>query len=182
VVCCTNFLKIRSFPLPAEYVALGFTSSPKPYKSFGKFTLKSGPCFPEKAQTPLDAVRCLVDDEVISCFILHAKKNAAENDIEANTEASYFWKFFAATIAHGIVDYAQEKDAYVGKNSNICGLFGNEFLKSLHTQEEWASAKQIWSMPRDELTSLFNDRIRVLWVPCQYVKNVIIALQKPNLS
>ncbi len=176
MVCGTNFLKYRSFPLPAEYVALGFTSSPKPYESFGKFTLKSGPCFPEKAQTPLDALRCLVDDAVVSRFLLHAKKNAAANNIEANTEVSHFWRFFAATIGHGIVDYAQEKDGYVGKNSSVCGLLGNEFLKSLHTQEEWISAKTIWNMPRDELTLFFNDRSRVLWIPCQYVKCALLTL------
>ncbi len=177
MACRTNFSKNRSFPLPAEYVTLGFTSSPKPYESFGKFTLKSGPCFPEKAQTPLDALRCLVDDAVVARFILHAKKNAAENHIEANTEVSHFWRFFAATIGHGIVDYAQEKDAYVGKNFNVCGLLGNEFLKSLHTQEAWTSAKTIWNMPRDELTSFFNDRSKVLWIPCQYVRCAIITLR-----
>ncbi len=108
-----------------------------------------------------------MDDEVLKCFLLHAKKNAVANGMAEIENINGFWKFFAATIGHGIVDYAQEKDAYVGKNSDLSGLLKNSFLQSLHTLEEWRLSKEVWCMPRDELTAFFNTHSKLFWIPSQ---------------
>jgi hypothetical protein len=68
-------------------------------------------------------------------------------------------------LAHGIVQYSAEDDAYVAEKSSIEGLLGNALLRKLHTRAQWQDAKQAWTAPRDELTAQFNRKAKELWVP-----------------
>ena len=83
---------------------------------------------------------------------------------------------WAAVIAHGIVQYSTEKDAYVANKSSIDGLLGNTFLRKLHIHARWQDAKKAWTAPRDDLTAHFNRKAKELWVPTQYDHDEVITI------
>ncbi len=154
--------------LPSVAVDEGFVSRPLAYDSFGAFTAKSGPKYPDKAQTPLAALR-LITDQVVDFFLRSAAYKLAEKEIDRKLTPSGFWSYVSATIGHGIVQHAHEQDAYVADKSSVSGLLGNDFLRNLHTLEGWKLAKQIWVGTRDQLTEFFNAVSRDIWTPAQYV-------------
>ena len=65
-------------------------------------------------------------------------------------------------LAHGLVQYAEECDAYVAPKSSLDDLLSNEFLRNLHMFDEWQHAKQAWIGDRDEMTCVFNMQVRDL--------------------
>lgn len=165
----TNFFKIRSQPIHPDFAKLGFTSKPLPYESFGKFTANSGPRFPAPARSPLAALRCFLTDEVLAQLVSNASHLEVPNATPEEKAPMWFWRFFCATLAHGIVQQRYERDAFVSRESPLHALLGNKFLQSLHSREQWKRAKKIWWLSRDELTKIFNDRSAELWIPCQLV-------------
>jgi hypothetical protein len=153
--------------IPADLASQGFTSRPVGYESFGKFSASSGPRDRAQAPTPLAAVRCFLTDDVLALFLSSAKEKNLDGTVINETTLESFWRYFCATIGHGIVNYRQERDAYVHKNSSLSGLLGNDLLRSLHSLEQWKHAKKLWTLPRDTLTECFNKKSRDLWIPCQ---------------
>lgn len=181
----TKIFKIRSQPILPEFAKLGFTSKPLDYKSFGKFTAKSGPRFPQQATTPLAAIRCFVTDEVLAKFVANAKAADVPNASVEEKTTSWFWRYFSVTLGHGIVSHKQERDAFASKSSSLHGLLGNEFFQFHHSREQWKRAKKIWWLSRDELTAIFNDRSAELWIPCQLIhlsENLSDFLKTDSLS
>jgi hypothetical protein len=121
--------------------------------------------------TPLGALKCLIDDRVIQHVLNRAKVFNAEHNFDTKYTSSSFWRYFSAVIGHGVVQYSEERDAYVAEKSSISGLLSNDFLRSLHTFNEWQSAKQAFTGNREQLTQFFNEASENLWTPSQYVQN-----------
>lgn len=160
----------RSIQLPPEAKAEGFVGKPVTYRSFGKFTANSGPRHPGLATTPLGAFQCMMNSDVIQLFIHTGKSVAAEKGITIESSAHEVYRYVVATIGHGIVQYAHEQDAYVAEKSDVCGLLGNDLLRSLHTEKRWQDAKQAFSVDRDQLTDHFNKISGEQWIPSQFVE------------
>ncbi len=145
----------------------GFTKAQQPYDLLPKFTLQSGPRNPDPNMTPLDAVRKFLTKEVCEVFVNNAKNKSKENNYKLEASSEGFIRYYCAVIAHGLVQYQEEKDAYVASKSSIGGLLGNPMLKSLHTFQEWQQAKVIYSTSKDQITIIFNEKSDELWVHCQ---------------
>lgn len=102
-------------------------------------------------------------------FVLQAKAVCAENQWKDDTSPQAFWRYFSAVIGHGIVQFSEEREAYVAEKSSVGGLLGNKFLHDMHTFEEWWHAKQMFWAPLDELTTQFNSKSKEHIQPSQYV-------------
>jgi hypothetical protein len=164
------FFRASGFPLEAK--DCGFTRNPISYESKGKFSANSGPKVRDESMTPLGALKCLIDDRVIQHVLNRAKVFNAEHNLDTKYTLSSFWRYFSAVIGHGVVQYSEERDAYVAEKSSISGLLSNNFLRSIHTFNEWQSAKQAFTGDREQLTLFFNEASENLWTPSQYVQNL----------
>jgi hypothetical protein len=131
--------------------------------------------------TPLGALKCLIDDRVIQHVLNRAKVFNAEHNFDTKYTSSSFWRYFSAVIGHGVVQYSEERDAYVAEKSSISGLLSNDFLRSLHTFNEWQSAKQAFTGNREQLTQFFNEASENLWTPSQYVQNPFSLLSSVRI-
>lgn len=134
---------------------------------FGKYTKVSGPKNPNAKLSPLQALRLFVNDDLATRFSESAAKVSSENQWSDETSVLAFWKYFAAVLGHGIVQYAEERHAYVAEKSSVAGLLSNSFLRDLHTFEEWQHAKQLFAVSHIDLSSHFNQRASDLIQPAQ---------------
>lgn len=123
----------------------------------------------------------MITDQVVDFFLRSAAHKLAEKDINKKLSSSGFWSYVSATIGHGIVQHAHERDAYVADKSSVSGLLGNDFLRNLHTLEEWQLAKQIWVGTREQLSEFFNAVSRDIWTPAQYVFSLHFAIYNYNV-
>ena len=78
----------------------------------------------------------------IKLFRARTEAYFAKNNIHKEYNNDGLWKYWAAVITHGVVQYSTEDDAYVTKKSSIDGLLGNLLLRKLHTHSQWKHAKQ----------------------------------------
>lgn len=173
---CTSLIKIRVGPLPAAAVAFGFVRNPITYDSFGKYTAKAGAKKQQPEMSEFEALRELLSTQLIKLLRARAAAYFAEKDAHEEYHPDGMWRYWAAVIAHGVVKYSREKDAYVAEQSSGHGLLGNTFLRELHTLAQWQHAKQAWTAPRDALTAHFNRKARELWVPTQYDYTQLITI------
>jgi len=134
---------------------------------FGKFTQVPGPKNPDVNLSPLQALRLFVNDTLATRFSNSAAKVSSQNQWTDETSVHAFWKYFAAVLGHGIVQYAEERQAYVAEKSSVAGLLSNSFLRDLHTFEEWQHAKQLFAMSHIDLSAHFNQRASDLLNPAQ---------------
>lgn len=112
-----------------------------------------------------EALLQLLPRQLIKLFRARAEAYFVEKDIHEEYDRDGLWRYWAAVIAHGIVQYCTEDDAYVAEKSSIDGLSGNTLL---HTRPQWQHAKQAWTAPRDDLTAHINRKAKHLWVLTQY--------------
>lgn len=166
-----SLTKIRVGPPPKVAVDLGFSSNPIPYESFGQYTAKAGAKLQKPEMTEFEALQELLPRRLIKLFRARAEAYFVDEGLNEEYDKDGFWRYLAAVIAHGIVQYSTERDAYIAEKSSIDGLLGNGLLRKLHTHSQWQHAKQAWTAPRDDLTAHFNRRARELWVPTQYENN-----------
>lgn len=162
-------IKIRVGPLPDAATDLGFIRNPVPYESFGKYSAMPGAKTEDVEMSEFGALQQLVSKRLIKIFQARAEAWFAERNMHEEYDKGGFWRYWTAVIAHGIVQYSTEDDAYVAEKSSIDGLLGNALLRKLHTRPQWQHAKQAWTATRDQLTDHFNDKAKQLWVPTQYV-------------
>ena len=162
---------IRVGPIPDAASDLGFVANPIAYESFGKYTATSGAKLRDPEMSEFEALQQLLPKPLIKLFRARAEAYFAANDIHKEYDKDGLWRYWAAVIAHGIVQYSTERDAYVAEKSSIDGLLGNGLLRKLHTFEQWQNAKQAWTATRDDLTAHFNHKAKELWVPTQYDYN-----------
>jgi hypothetical protein len=175
-----NFCNIRKFvipDLPPEAVQAGFVPKPISNPYYGPFTLKPGPKDPNPNISPFEAVHLFIDNGLIKQFQLNALANNSAKQWGEDCSKEAFWKYFAAVLGHGLVEYPQERDAYVAEKSNIAGLYRNQFLCDLHTFEQWQHAKQIFVLPVGHLTNAFNRRTEALVTPTRYVTFLTFLFQ-----
>ena len=170
---CTSLTKIRVGDLPDIAMELGFTQNPIPYASVGQYSAKAGAKLQQPDMSEFDALRQLVSKPLLKVFRARAEAYFAANNLHAEYDADGVWRYWAAVIAHGIVQYSTEDDAYVADKSSVDGMLGNGLLRKLHSRAQWQRAKQAWTAPRDALTDHFNSRARELWVPtqCDFTNN-----------
>jgi len=161
------YSKIDVPPLPSAATDEGFVKRPVGYASYGKFKGSGGPKNLDKNLTPLGALRELLGNQLPQRFSLVAKATAAEKGWTDDTSITAFWKYFAAVIGHGLVQYVEERDAYVAPKSSIAGLYGNEFLSLLHNFHQFQHAKQMFALTVNELETIFNCQIELLVLPGQ---------------
>lgn len=156
-------------PLPQQATDLGFVPNPLPYESFGQYDAKAGAKLQDPEMSELDALKELVSRPLIKLLRARALAYFTANDISAEYDKDGLWRYWAAVIGHGIVQYSTEDDAYVAEKSSIDGLLGNAFLRKLHTRLQWQHAKQAWTAPRNDFTVHFNHKAKELWIPTQCV-------------
>lgn len=161
-------MKIRVGAPPKVAVELGFTQNPIPYVSMGQYSAKAGAKLQQPDMSEFDALRRLVTKPLLKVLRTRAEAYFAANNLDAEYDADGVWRYWAAVIAHGIVQYSREEDAYVAEKSSVGGMLGNGLLRRLHSRAQWQHAKQAWTAPRDAWTDQFNSRARELWVPTQY--------------
>jgi len=144
----------RASGFPQEAKDCGFTKNPISYESKGKFTANSEPNVRDKSMTPLGALQQFIDDRVIQHLLNSTKVFNADNNIDIINTSSSFWRYFAAVIGHGVVQYSEERDALVAEKSSVPGLLSNDFLQSLHIFNEWQSGIQAFTGDHEHLTRL----------------------------
>ncbi len=154
VFSCSN---IAGPPLPLTATDEGFIKRPVVKGSGGPKTL-------DKNLTPLGALRELLGDQLPQRFSLVAKATAAEKGWRDDTSITAFWKYFTAVVGHGVVHYAEERDAYVPKSS-VAGLYGNSLLSALHDFSQFQNAKQMFALTANELETAFYCQIELLGLP-----------------
>ncbi len=72
-----------------------------------------------------------------------------------------------SVIGHGIVQYAQEYDAYVSDKKSFHGLLGNSFLRELFTFKQWQEAKKLYTLTCEVSTQFFKEISDSLWIAHQ---------------
>ena len=167
VVQCTDRPVFSVGPLPSLAQSMGFVRNPIAYHSHGKFTAMPGPKEPDPSISPLGALQKLMDKQVVNYFLKRTRAALAGKYKENSIDNCSFWRYFIGVLGHGIVKYAEERDAYVAEKSSIHGLLSNNLLRSLHTFSEWQEAKQLFTGTRNDLTIFFNKASQSLWVPSQ---------------
>lgn len=153
--------------LPAVAREVGFVSRELPYVSHGKFTAIPGPKQKNQSLTPLAALKLFVSTSLVEYLLRRARAFVAEKSLQMEPMVDDFWRYFSAVLGHGIVQYPEEQDAYVGDKRRVAGLLGNELLRRLHSFDEWQRAKQMFTGTRDDLTDHFNRTAKELWNPSQ---------------
>lgn len=166
-----SLMKIRVGPVPKKAADAGFIQNPIPYESFGQYTAKPGAKLQNPEMSEFEALQKLVSKRLMKLFRARAEAYFTDHDIPKEYDADGLWRYWAAVIGHGIVQYATEDDAYITEKSSIDGLLGNALLRKLHTRSQWQHAKQAWTATRDDLTRHFNRKAKDLWVPTQYDHN-----------
>ena len=166
-------MKFRVGAPPKVAMELGFTQNPIPYVSMGQYSAMAGAKLQQPDMSEFDALRQLVIKPLLKVFRARAEAYFAANNLHAEYDADGVWRYWAAVIAHGIVQYSTEDDAYIADKSSVDGMLGNGLLRKLHSRAQWQRAKQAWTAPRDALTDHFNSRARELWVPtqCDFTNN-----------
>jgi len=152
-------------------VELGFVPNPVAYESFGQYSAKAGARLQDPGMSEWDALRALLSQALLKLLRARAEAYFAARGAHDEYDRDGVWRYWTAVIAHGIVQYATEKDAYVADKSSVEGLLGNALLRRLHTFERWQQAKQAWTAPRSEWRVHFNHKAEELWVPTQCVHN-----------
>ena len=163
-----KFLHLSTLELPQKAVQLGFQKTPLTYESFGRSSVEPGPKNRYPEMTALGALTLLMTDELIIHFQKRAKAYARANDVNVDCSIEAIWRYVAAVLAHGIVQYSTEEDAYKAAKSSLNGLLSNDFLRQLHTHEAWKRAKQAFTGDKDVMTSVFNRQAKEIWNPTQY--------------
>ncbi len=127
-----------------------------------------GPKKQDPNLSPWGALQILLGDTLIGYLCDQAKRVTTANGWNDDTSVDAFWKYWVAVISHGLVQYPEERDAYVAAKSSISGLLSNDFLRTLHHFEGWQHAKQMFVAEKEFLTDSFNGKAEALWVPTQY--------------
>ena len=87
--------------------------------------------------TEFEALQQLLPKQLIKLFRARAEAYFADKGMHEEYDKDGLWRYWAAVIAHGIVQYSTERDAYVVEKSSIDGLLGNGLLRKLHTFERF---------------------------------------------
>jgi hypothetical protein len=153
--------------LPPEAVEAGFQARPISNPYYGPFALKPGPKNPSPDHSPLEVLQLYMDDALIKQFIINACKVQTEKKWEDEVSHGAFWRYVTAVLADGVVQYAEEQDAYRSSKANVAGLYGNSLLRNLHTFEQWQHAKQMFYVPLGVLTDAFNRKSAELVTPAR---------------
>ena len=74
-------------------------------------------------------------------FRARAEAYFTVKNVSTEYDKDGLWRYWAAVIGHGIVQYSTERDAYTAEKSSIDGLLGNGFLRKLHTRPQWQACK-----------------------------------------
>jgi len=159
-------IKIRPDAMPALAAQLGFRLTPVSYKNFDTYNAKPGAKLQKPDMTELEALQSLVPKQLIKVCTSRAEAYFARKEVHERFAKEDFWRYWTAVLAHGVVQYATEDDAYVAAKSSVGGLLGNGLLRRLHTREQWQHAKQAWTCTRDVWTKSFNLMAKELW--CQH--------------
>lgn len=111
-----------------------------------------------------------------SIFVQHilAESNLAGAGDFADVEhtVSWFWRYFAAVIALGVVQYPEEKNAFRDGDlsEHPCeGLMANPYVQGMMNFRQWQICKKHFSGLRDVMTDLVNSTAHRLVVPTQCV-------------
>lgn len=108
-------MKFRVGAPPKVAVELGFTQNPIPYVSMGQYSAKAGAKLQQPDLSEFDALRRLVTKPLLKVFCARAEAYFAANNLDAEYDADGVWRYWAAVIAHGIVQYSREVDAYIAE-------------------------------------------------------------------
>lgn len=166
-------IKIRRDALPKAATDMGFVRNPTAYESFGQYSARAGAKLQRPEMTEFEALRQLLPKQLLKLLRARARAYFVEKDIGEQYDSDGLWRYWAAVIAHGIVQYSTEDDAYVAEKSSVNGLLSNTLLRKLHTRPQWQQAKQAWTATRDDLTAHFNSKAKELWVPTQCELKII---------
>lgn len=157
----------------------GFQLTPVTYESHGEFTAVSGPKKQHENLTPLGALREFFTDPLMHSLSLIAAGTAVSCAWDVDITENACWKYVAAVIGHGIVQYPDEKLPYRAPKAALSTLLSNHFLRDLHTLEQWQHTKEVFAFDRDLMTQVFNNRARDLWTPTKYDFFLISFLLMP---
>lgn len=175
-VRCNKFVHLSGLSLPEIAVELGFKMTPLTYESFGEYSVEPGPKDRDPEMTALGALTLLMTDDLIKHFQKRAAAYARLNNIDMDYSQDGVWRYVAAVLAHGVVQYSTEEDAYRAAKSSLSGLLSNDFLRKLHTHEAWKRAKQAFAGEKEVMTHVFNRQSKAIWKPTKYAQLHITSI------
>ena len=98
-------MKFSVGPIPKVAADLGFQRNPISYESFGQYSAKAGAKLQHPEMSEFEALQQLLPKPLIKLFRARAEAYFAENDIHEEYDGDGLWRYWAAVIAHGIVQY-----------------------------------------------------------------------------
>jgi hypothetical protein len=132
------------------------------------FTLTPGPVGASTTITPIEALNLTIPHVFIQHLLDSAILNNGLLQSNLSIEKSTVYDYIRSTVAHGLVQYSHEADAYRNPDnpeSSVFGLFGNSYLKSIYTLSQWREAKKLFAGDRDAMTRIFNENADKKWIP-----------------
>jgi len=101
---------------------LSFRLTPVSYENIDKYNAKPGAKLQKPNMTELEALQSLVPKRLIKICTSRAEAYFAQKEVHERFAKEDFWRYWTAVLAHGVVQYATEDDAYVAAKSSIEGL------------------------------------------------------------
>lgn len=106
----------RGFPADAR--ALHFQVTPLAYESKGRFSAPVGPRKRDPGLSRWGALQELLTPKLLSCFRQRAREYMGSKNLNYDYSTDAFWRYWIAVMQRGLVQYADEKDAYVGSSES----------------------------------------------------------------
>ena len=104
-VRCNKFVHLSGLSLLEIAVELGFKMTPLTYESFGEYSVEPGPKDRDPEMTALGALTLLMTDDLIKHFQKRAAAYARLNNIDMDYSQDGVWRYVAAVLAHGVVQF-----------------------------------------------------------------------------